>query len=703
MEAGAQGPSESDTDEIRSYLLDAYTSSPYIESIYVYYAAGNQVQSALIGPTKLENTDDQEWLPYYRSMSRTEGKWFVRRYPKAVPSNNTLQTQVTLIRTTPWVGRPVKGAIIVNMNQQVLFQNPSFRLMRPGEEIWMVSPDGSLAFNSNTGLEVPGSEFDAIRGKLGSDNTAFVRQLRGSGYSFTAVTSPYTGWKYVDLIPVASLHKSGKEIQKFMLLLVTLAIVLAALFSFFVAIRIYSPIYSLIQMVSRKKEQWGEGAYARGQSELSMLFSAFQALEEHGAEMEHQLKENWPVLQQSFLQSLILEKSRHHDDRLAKFAYYGLPVTPHGFFVCVLRIDDYAAYVEKYSRYDQSLLRYFIAKLSAESVGAAFRVYPLHTESRDVILIFNPEEELPQERCRELAVEAARRIGSLVGDYSHLTVSAGIGERKEQAGDIADSYREAVEALENRAFQGHGLVAPIWLYRDKKTSDYLLIRRLGELRRDIVLLMRDEHPEQLEAELHKLGDTAESAGGLPFPLIQHAYFQLVVEVFQRMSELGLPPNSDEELAQMQANMTRLETVGEVVHFTQEYIRQMNRRFVSEKAGGGEAASVAQQMMAYIEVNFDKDISLNGIADRLRLDPSYVSRLFRQEISVTFIDYVISLRLAKARELLKTSPLSIKEIGVAVGYENQRSFNRIFKKYEGLTPGEYRDIHALNKLNSNEIY
>ncbi|MDR6879448.1 helix-turn-helix domain-containing protein [Bacillus sp. 3255] len=699
LEAGAEGPTQSDADEIRSYLLDSYITSPYIESMYVYYAASDTVQTSLIGPVKSMEMDDSAWLPYYRSMNRTEGKWLIREYPDE--HKNLSETQVTFIRTTPWASSPIQGAIIVNMNQQALFQIPSFRLMRQGEEIWMVSPDATLAFNSNTGLEVPSEEFAAIQKKLGSDISAFTGPFRGSEYSFTAVSSPYTGWKYVDLIPTYSLYKSSKEIQSFMLILMAFSMLAAVLVAFYITLRIYSPIHSLVQMVNNKKGDWKSVVPVREQSELAMLFSAFISLKEHGAEMEGQLKDNWPVLQQSFLQQLIHERSKLHEERYAKFIYYQLPVTRCGFFVMVIRIDDYHTYVNQYGSFDQSLIRYFIAKLAGELGGHFYRSYPLHTESRDIILVCNPEESMTAEAFGQGALETAERIRDAIREYLHLTVSTGIGELKQQAGDISESYREAVDALESRVFKGYGLIAASWLVREKKPGDNLLIRKLAEHKREILLLFREEPSESFEEELQKLDEAARGAEGLPFPLIQHAYFQLIVEVFQRSTELGLPPQADNELAMLQEKLLRMETVDDVVKVTKMYIRHTSRRFHDEKRR--EPDTVAKQILDYIQINYDKEVSLGGIADQLQLDPSYVSRMFRQEISITFMDYVIYLRLEKAKELLKMSDLTVKDIGAAVGYANQRSFNRIFKKHEGMTPGEFRDIHAPKKLHTNEIY
>ena len=701
LEAGGEGPAKSDADVIHDVMLESYISSPYIESISVYYARSGLVQSALTGLSKVEDSDDPEWFPLYASMHKTEGKWFVRPYPKT-KTNQLNETQVTLIRTTPWVGTPINGAVVVNLNQQALFQSPSIQLIRHGEEIWMVSPDGSLAYNITTGAVVNEKEFSMVSEHMADRTSAFTGHFRGADYSFTTVTSPYTGWKYVNLIPTVSLYKSGQAIQSFMFIVMVFSIGIAGIFAFFISLKIYSPIYSLVQLVSNKKEEGKGHPPGEEKSEVTMLLAAFHSLKEKGSELEDQLRDNWPVLQQSFLQQLIQEQPHDPEERLAKFAYYRLPVTGSGFFVSVLRIDNYASYVEKYSSFDQSSIRYFIAKVGSELAGSAFRVYPLHTESRDIILICNPEEDLATEDFRAQAEAIAAATLSSIANYLNLSVSVGIGELKTSAGEISVSYQEAMEALELRAFKGAGFVSPIWLQQEREPSDQQFFRKLGEVKRDLLLHLRSEEPDRLQDALQRLHRLARQAEGLSFPLLRHSLFQLIVEMFQRASELGLVSSQpDEELTCLQEQMMWLETVEQAVRFVHDYACTINRQVHAEPAA--ERPSVAQQILAYIQLNFDKDISLGGIADQLKLDPSYVSRLFRQEISMTFTDYVIMLRLDKAKELLQHSTQAIKEIGSSVGYANQRSFNRIFKKYEGVTPGEYRDIHAPSKLAGDQIY
>ena len=72
-----------------------------------------------------------------------------------------------------------------------------------------------------------------------------------------------------------------------------------------------------------------------------------------------------------------------------------------------------------------------------------------------------------------------------------------------------------------------------------------------------------------------------------------------------------------------------------------------------------------------------------------LSPNYLSTLFKKRLGVNFVDYLTSLRLAKAKELLVSTNLSIREIGESVGWYSQSYFTKIFIRKEGCTPGEFK--------------
>lgn len=94
------------------------------------------------------------------------------------------------------------------------------------------------------------------------------------------------------------------------------------------------------------------------------------------------------------------------------------------------------------------------------------------------------------------------------------------------------------------------------------------------------------------------------------------------------------------------------------------------------------------ILRYLEENYEKDLSLKKIAEQFHLNPSYISQLIRSETGLTYTQYLTELRITKAKELLRTSSLTLAEISEAVGFNDYFYFIKKFKKEVGVTPGKY---------------
>jgi YesN/AraC family two-component response regulator len=85
----------------------------------------------------------------------------------------------------------------------------------------------------------------------------------------------------------------------------------------------------------------------------------------------------------------------------------------------------------------------------------------------------------------------------------------------------------------------------------------------------------------------------------------------------------------------------------------------------------------------------KDISLLDMSDELNISTFNVSRLFKKQLGINFKDYLNRHRINEAKSMLNGGKnIKIAKISAAVGYINVETFNRVFKRYEGMSPGEY---------------
>jgi AraC-like DNA-binding protein len=99
----------------------------------------------------------------------------------------------------------------------------------------------------------------------------------------------------------------------------------------------------------------------------------------------------------------------------------------------------------------------------------------------------------------------------------------------------------------------------------------------------------------------------------------------------------------------------------------------------------------QQAVRYINDNYQTDIRLDAVAGEARMSPAHFSRIFRKVMGLSYQEYLNSRRITKAKNLLRTSPRSITEIAVSLGFADSTGFGRIFKKLTGQTPSAYRSL------------
>lgn len=114
--------------------------------------------------------------------------------------------------------------------------------------------------------------------------------------------------------------------------------------------------------------------------------------------------------------------------------------------------------------------------------------------------------------------------------------------------------------------------------------------------------------------------------------------------------------------------------------------------VIEHASGSSNRKLIQKIKEYIEKHMHEDITLDIIAARFYLNPSYVSQLFKKETGENYVDFLIDLKMEKAKKLLGNPGLRIQDISDILCYSDAKYFGQLFKRKVGLLPSQYRLIN-----------
>lgn len=99
--------------------------------------------------------------------------------------------------------------------------------------------------------------------------------------------------------------------------------------------------------------------------------------------------------------------------------------------------------------------------------------------------------------------------------------------------------------------------------------------------------------------------------------------------------------------------------------------------------------IIKKAMSYISDNFASNITLDDVARHVHLNPAYFSTIFKQSCGSSFKEYLNMMRIEESKRLLANTDYSVVDIAVATGFMDQSYFSKVFKKYTGLTPKQYR--------------
>lgn len=182
---------------------------------------------------------------------------------------------------------------------------------------------------------------------------------------------------------------------------------------------------------------------------------------------------------------------------------------------------------------------------------------------------------------------------------------------------------------------------------------------------------------------HSLEDALESG-----PFCQYLMLSARFTATQFVENLGM------EQREYLGNLSCLGMLGQQIsiddlkRYLSDILLQAIR--LRDRVTGSQYNVQLKQAIRYIDEHYQcEDISLNRVAKEVDLSPNYLSAVFSQEMSTTFVEYLTAKRMEKARELLRASDLRSGEIAAAVGYKDSHYFSFLFKKTQGCTPRDYR--------------
>ncbi|MEW9701418.1 response regulator [Paenibacillus sp. SI8] len=172
--------------------------------------------------------------------------------------------------------------------------------------------------------------------------------------------------------------------------------------------------------------------------------------------------------------------------------------------------------------------------------------------------------------------------------------------------------------------------------------------------------------------------------------LKSVYAEILSEMSIYMQNLGI--SAETLIGRQAAKLHQISNEEALYHRMDAVISAVSHDLGKARSKANYSDSITK-ILNYISNYYATDISLERIADVVYLHPNYVSILFKKEMGVTFIRYLHTYRTNKAKAIIDLdSDIAFSKVASMVGYENPGHFFKIFKKFTGVTPGQYRDSH-----------
>ncbi|SFL25553.1 two-component system, response regulator YesN [Paenibacillus sp. 1_12] len=337
----------------------------------------------------------------------------------------------------------------------------------------------------------------------------------------------------------------------------------------------------------------------------------------------------------------------------------------------VFRIIDYYPSHKQYTRRDVPLLQFAVLNIISElldTYGLAGKLL-LIEYGRYALLLSNTAEE--QAFCDAVCETVPRLLGLSVSTYH-----AGLARSLTQ---LADLYEAGMKGTSMSVRTDNGMesesVLPMNRARQQLISAQMVAfigsGQMDALKQYLDQFIQDAHGMSLE-------NGKMEALSLSFALQDTArkQFEQLYEpqiLTERISKLHKCGSTNEVNGWMQTETERF--FNNFTTWQQKYSE--NAVFKAER---------------YMEEHYSESLPLQQVASHVHLNASYFSHLFKKETGRSFIDYLIELRMEKAKQLLSNTDMKITEISGRIGYDLPNYFAKLFKQATGLSPKDYRKLY-----------
>ncbi|OCT15004.1 hypothetical protein A8709_12855 [Paenibacillus pectinilyticus] len=349
-------------------------------------------------------------------------------------------------------------------------------------------------------------------------------------------------------------------------------------------------------------------------------------------------------------------------------------------FVCVsIDVDDYSQKSLHWSEQERKLWNFAVRNVMQDTLAqenSQFTVLQMREGEWSLLMAWEDEAGGSVDgKLNDLAQKLQHNVSQSV----KLNISIGYFPVPVGLQQLSDTYRKLQRFMQLNLGKRQSVLS----YKETKESSDAN-SSLWYLVEEIVTGMKQLNRLKTEDALDRLKDLLESLSEGSFARAYQMLHFLILHVLRELREMNaLDPQEEEQI------WRELDKSESIPHLLQVMVQ-----LVSIGLEGTNKKKNSELLMAsakeYIRANYSTDFGIEDIAGSIGISSSYFSLLFKQHFGETFVEYVTKHRMELAKSMLLHSDKNITDIGKSCGYMERRYFTKVFQKFTGEIPSEYRD-------------
>lgn len=578
-----------------------------------------------------------------------------------------------------------QSAMILNVKPEWLFNHIQVvNQLAMESHIFLINEKGRILSTNQQEDNSRGdvSEFFSMNMDKLSLEKGYFKELIGQeqnliSYAKTEISDIYV----VTIQPYTAMLGQIQQMRTNSLYITGSFILLSLLLSIWLAHKLYQPVENLIKLVRHGP---GPGEHPTASDELTYLSNMYRSIKEnlHQAREEQQNKQK--VLQSYYIRKLVTDSSSFSNDEFTALASeHKLHIDPENLVMALLAIDHNGRFPDHTTEHERKLLHFAILNIAEEIISRQYRCVTADMRNHQLVILISAGSMEPDRNGHLLSL--IKDIQQVVNQFYKITVSAALGQKIGSYKQITDQFRLVQEFMLYRVIYGNQSIITCQMVKDN--MDNASCNFPPELERRLAEGLKSGDLFLYEDAVQKSFDYIQT---LNYDFIMYSLIHMMISIKHSVREMNnhrvRPIHAD--INGTSQKMTQIHSLERARQLFLELFHQILEGQRQNREDRGDI--LIDTVKEYIQENYmDPNLSLQGIAGMMKITADHLGRLFKRSEGGSVADYINEVRLNHVEHLLLSKNLSIREIMEQVGYMNQSSFFKVFKKRFGTTPKEYR--------------